>query len=378
MSKIIALYLPQFHPILENDEWYGKGFTEWTNVAQAKPLFKGHKQPRVPSDLGFYDLRLPEVRYEQAEMAKAYGINAFAFYHYWFGNGKQLLERPFQEILSDKNYSFPFMLHWANGSWFKKMWNADGKGDHLLIEQTYPGKEDAIRHFYTLLPAFKDERYIRVDSRIPFTIDQPMKSLEIIRMMDTWRELAVKEGIDDFLFIAHSAHREEVDALNKGGVEALLGKNGLYHGAYDAMIDSQYRKVMYTDLATKGMFVLRKKLGIPNVYKYEEAIKVAFGEYDKDSRVFPEVFPRFDHSPRSKGKELIYVDDSPKLFEKYMRMALDIIKDKPEERKLIFVRAWNEWGEGNYLEPDIDSGLGYLKAIKDALTQMQQKDNGNI
>lgn len=368
MPKVIALYLPQFHPIPENDKWYGKGFTEWTNVAQAKPLFKGHKQPRVPADLGFYDLRLPEVRYAQAEMAKTYGIDAFAFYHYWFGNGKQLLERPFQEILRDGEYTFPFMLHWANGPWYKKMWQAEGKGDQLLIEQLYPGEKDAVEHFYALLPAFRDKRYIRVDGKIPFTIDQPRpaESNEIGNMMKIWRELAVREGIDDFMFIAHSAHREEVDALNQGGADALLGKDGLYQGTYDAMIDSQYRKVMYTDLSAKGKYVLRKKLGLPNVYKYEDAIKVAFGEYDRDFRVFPEVFPRFDHSPRSKGKEIVYVDDSPILFKKYLLKAFEMVKEKPSDRQLVFIRAWNEWGEGNYLEPDIDSGLGYLEAIKDA------------
>ena len=366
MPKIIALYLPQFHPIPENDEWYGKGFTEWTNVAKAKPLFKGHKQPRIPADLGFYDLRVPEIRYEQAELARTYGVDAFAFYHYWFGSGKQLLERPFQNILDDKNYTFPFMLHWANGSWFKKMWQPDGHGDKLLIEQKYPGIEDAKMHFYSLLPAFKDERYIRIEGKIPFTVDQPMKSAEIINMMNLWRELAKKEGIGEFLFIAHSAHREEVDALNKGGANALLGKNGLYGGAYDAMIDSQYRKVIYANIMEKGKFVLRKKLGVPNVYKYEDALKVAFGEYDRDVNVFPEVFPRFDHSPRSNGKELIYIEDSPELFKEYMIKALNMVKKKPKERQLIFIRAWNEWGEGNYLEPDLDSGLGYLKAIKEA------------
>lgn len=364
MPKIIALYLPQFHPIPENDSWYGKGFTEWTNVALAKPLFEGHNQPRVPADLGFYDLRLPEVRYAQADLAKQYGIDAFSFYHYWFGNGKQLLERPFQNILNDKNYFFPFMLHWANGSWYKKMWNADGKGDSILIEQEYPGNEDAIMHFYALLPAFKDERYIRIDGKIPFTIDQPTKSIEIYNMMNTWRNLAIKEGLDDFMFIAHSAHREEVDALKHGGAEALLGQAGLYQGKYDAMIDSQYRKVMYANVAAKGKFVLKKKLGLPNVYHYEDALKIAFGEYDCDNRVFPEIFPRFDHSPRSKGKELIYVDDTPELFASYVKSALEVIKDKPVSRQIIFIRAWNEWGEGNYLEPDISSGLSYLEAIK--------------
>ena len=364
MARIIALYLPQFHPIKENDEWYGKGFTEWTNVAKAKPLFAGHNQPRIPADLGFYDLRLPEVMYEQAEMAKEYGIEAFAFYHYWFGNGKQLLEKPLKRMLEDKNYTFPFMIHWANGSWYKKMWNVDKSGDKLLIEQEYPGEDDAIKHFYELLPAFKDKRYIRIDGKIPFTIDQPMKSVEIINMMKTWRELAKKEKIDDFLFIAHSAHKDEVDALNTGGVEALLGENGLYHNAYDAFIDSQYRKVMYKNIKSKAKFIIRKKFGLPNVYEYEEALKCAFGDYDKDERCFPEVFPRFDHSPRSKGKELIYINDSPKLFKEYLEKALYYIKDKPQERQIVFIRAWNEWGEGNYLEPDLDSGKAYLDVIK--------------
>ena len=367
MAKIIALYLPQFHPIKENDEWYGKGFTEWTNVAKAKPLFKGHKQPRIPADLGFYDLRLPEVLYQQAEMAEKYGVSGFAFYHYWFGNGKQLLEKPFQMILQDKNYVFPFMLHWANGSWFKKMWNVDGHGDKMLIEQIYPGEDDAIQHFYALLPAFKDKRYIRIDGKIPFTIDQPMKSPEIFKMMDIWRKLAQKERIGEFLFIAHSAHREEVDALNRGGVDSLLSSNGLYKGQYDAFIDSQYRKVMYKDSKSKAKFIIRKKLGFANTYDYQEALDCAFGEYDKDIRCFPEIFPRFDHSPRSKGKELIYINDTPELFKKYVSKALDIIKNKSEERQVIFIRAWNEWGEGNYLEPDLDTGVGYLEAIKEAI-----------
>ena len=366
MAKIIAIYLPQFHPIPENDEWYGKGFTEWTNVAKARPLFKNHNQPRIPADLGFYDLRIPEIRYEQAEMAKKYGIDAFSYYHYWFGNGKQLLEKPFQEILEDKNYNFPFMLHWANGSWMKKLWNPDGKGDALLIEQKYPGEDDAIEHFYSLLSAFKDKRYIRIDGKIPFVIDKALKSNEINKTIEIWRKLAKKEEIGDFYFMAHAAHYDESTALDKGGIEALLGPNGLYKGSYDGFIDSQYRKIMYKDMKSKIKFVFRKKMGFPNVYKYSDAIKCAFGDYDKDNRVFPEVFPRFDHSPRSKGKELIYIDDTPQLFEEYMIKAIQMVKNKEVDHQLIFIRAWNEWGEGNYLEPDLDSGYGYLEAIKNA------------
>lgn len=371
--KVIALYLPQFHPIPENDEWYGKGFTEWTNVAKAKPLFWGHKQPRVPVDLGFYDLRLPDVRYAQVEMAKKYGVEGFSFYHYWFGNEKQLLEKPFQEILADKNYNFPFMLHWANGSWSKKLWNADGRGDELLIEQTYPGKEDAIKHFYTLLPAFQDERYMRMDGKIMFTVDLPLNSPEIPNILGIWRELAVKENIGDFFFIAHSAHYKEQTALSQGGAEALLGHDGLYAGAYDALIDSQYRRIMYKNFYNKAKYILRKKFRIPNVYKYKDVIKYAIADYDKDERIFPEVFPRFDHSPRSKGKELIFTGDTPELFRSYLENTFETIKNKSPVRQLVFVRAWNEWGEGNYLEPDLDTKCGYLEAIKDAMNIYEGK-----
>jgi hypothetical protein len=155
----------------------------------------------------------------------------------------------------------------------------------------------------------------------------------------------------------------------EGGADALLGNNGLYKGAYDAIIDSQYRKVMYKNLYSKAKYTLRKKMNIPNTYSYREAIKHAIAEYDKDERVFPEVFPRFDHSPRSKGKELVYTGDTPELFKEYMKKTLGIIQNKSPDRQLVFIRAWNEWGEGNYLEPDLETGCGYLEAIRDALNR---------
>lgn len=370
MAKIIALYLPQFHPIPENDVWYGKGFTEWTNVAKAKPLFKNHNQPRIPADLGFYDLRVPEIRYQQAVLAEEYGIDAFSYYHYWFGNGRMLLQRPFEEMLADSNYKFPFMLHWANGSWFKKLWSSDAK-DELLIEQTYPGDDDAEAHFYALLPAFRDPRYIRIEGKIPFTIDLPLNSPEILHIIDLWRGLATKEGIGEFLFIAHVAHRKEAEILRGEGAEALLGVNGPYGGSFDAAMDSQYRKPVYEGFDGKAKFLLRKAARLPNLYSYADAVRTAFGEYDRDERVFPEIFPRFDHSPRSHGKELIYVGDTPELFEEYVCSAIEHVRNKGEERQLIFIRAWNEWGEGNYLEPDLTSGRGYLEAIRRARGMMQ-------
>ena len=166
MIKImtLAMFLPQFHRIKENDEWWGKGFTEWTNVGTAKPLFKGHNQPRVPTELGYYDLRLPEVREQQAELARESGVTAFCYWHYWFGNGKRLLERVFDEVLESGKPDFPFCLGWANHSWYTKEWNSDGSTKNkLLIEQTYLGLEDAKMHFDYLLKAFRDPRYIKID-----------------------------------------------------------------------------------------------------------------------------------------------------------------------------------------------------------------------
>lgn len=160
--RVIAFYLPQFHPTPENDKWWGKGFTEWTNVGKAKPLFKGHYQPKVPADLGYYDLRVPETRREQAELARQYGIEGFCYWHYWFGNGRQLLQRPFQEVLASGEPDFPFCLAWANHSWEDKQFNKEG-GNKMLMEQLYPGDEDYIAHFNAVLPAFKDPRYIRVN-----------------------------------------------------------------------------------------------------------------------------------------------------------------------------------------------------------------------
>ena len=165
--RLIAFYLPQFHPIPENDEWWGRGFTEWTNVAKAVPLFRGHYQPHFPADLGFYDLRVPEVREAQAAMAKAYGIEGFCYYHYWFGHGRRLLERPFNEVLSSGKPDFPFCLCWANDTW-TGIWH--GAPNKVLIEQRYPGVEDYKAHFYALLDAFRDPRYMTVDGKKIFII----------------------------------------------------------------------------------------------------------------------------------------------------------------------------------------------------------------
>ena len=182
-ARVIAFYLPQFHPIPENDEWWGKGFTEWTNTAKAKPLFPGHYQPHVPADLGFYDLRVPEARFAQAEMAKEYGIEGFCYYHYYFA-GKRLLERPFDEVLNSGMPDFPFCLCWANQTW-TGIWH--GSPDRVLIEQTYPGPGDDERHFDYLCKAFHDQRYIKVDGKPMFLVYCPKELPEPEKTTEFWR-----------------------------------------------------------------------------------------------------------------------------------------------------------------------------------------------
>ena len=201
-ARVIAFYLPQFHPIPENDKWWMKGFTEWTNVGKARPLFPGHYQPKVPADLGYYDLRVPETRKAQADMAKEYGIEGFCYWHYWFGNGKRLLERPFNEVLASGEPDFPFCLAWANESW--RGFFHGVKTKETLITQLYPGKDDYIAHFNEVLPAFKDHRYITVEGKPIFVIYQPFDHPEMKDFIELWRTLAKQNGLKGIHFVGHT------------------------------------------------------------------------------------------------------------------------------------------------------------------------------
>ena len=188
-ARIIAYYLPQYHPIPENDKYWGKGFTEWPNVVQARPLFRGHKQPHIPADLGFYDLRLPEVREEQAQLARKAGIEGFMYWHYWFGGGKELLERPFNEVVNSGKPAFPFCLGWANHDWSTKSWTVNKNFKNVMIaKQTYPGDEDIILHFNTYLKAFRDPRYIKVDGRLLFVVFKPLDVPNMKRHIELWQQ----------------------------------------------------------------------------------------------------------------------------------------------------------------------------------------------
>ena len=222
--QVFAFYLPQFHPTPHNDEWWGKGFTEWTNVAKAKPLFRGHYQPKIPADLGFYDLRLPIVREQQVKLAKEAGVTGFCYYHYWFGKGEQELELPFNEVVDSGKPDFPFCLCWANETWSRKFWNKDGivseKQD--LTVQKYLGEEDDRMHFESLEKAFHDKRYIRIDGRLLFMIYKPLAFNGVNKFIKLWNTLAKEKGLEGFYFVAYSVDADkEYESLKTLGFDPV-------------------------------------------------------------------------------------------------------------------------------------------------------------
>ncbi|WP_462266502.1 glycosyltransferase WbsX family protein [Mucilaginibacter sp.] len=354
-ARVIAFYLPQFHPIPENDEWWGKGFTEWTNTGRAKKLFKGHYQPRVPADLGYYDLRLPEVREAQAEMAKYAGVEGFAYWHYWWA-GKRLIERPFQEVLASGKPDLPFSLAWANETWSGVWLGNPGK---ILMEQTYPGPKDYEAHFYALLDAFQDPRYMRVDDKPVFTLYKPFKLPDAKAYIEQWNELAIKNGLKGIYFVGCSGVPSlEINKILEMGFDAVNT-----NGAYDARCTIEGRLVQNIKLK------LMEKVGgvLLNRYKYKDVVKHMLSDKDKLENVFPSILPQWDNSPRSGRRSVIYTGSTPELFKKHVAEAVQLVSHKKDDHKVIFLKSWNEWAEGNYVEPDMVYGYGYLDALKEVL-----------
>ena len=354
-ARVIAFYLPQFHPIPENDEWWGKGFTEWTNVGKAKPLFRGHYQPRVPADLGYYDLRVSKTREEQAQMAKEAGIEGFCYWHYWFGNGKRLLERPFNEVLASGKPNFPFCLAWANASWEDKLFNKDGS-KKILIEQIYPGEGDHINHFHALLPAFNDKRYIRVDDKPLFMVYSYREIPEVSSFIQLWNRLAKENGLKGIHFIAHTYNEHDIDSLMGMG----------FNGVNIVRLFHFFRKD-FSFIERCYMKAMRLLFGKGRIVSYARASKSFTDKEDSLEYCYPTIIPNWDHSPRSGRSGHIIVDSNPSLFFKHVKSALKTIEKKESQHSLIFLKSWNEWAEGNYMEPDLKYGRGYLNALKEAL-----------
>lgn len=371
-ARVIALYLPQYHPVAENDKYWGKGFTEWTNVAKAKPLFKGHYQPRIPADLGFYDLRLPQVRKEQAELAKEAGIEGFCYWHYWFGNGKQVLEMPFNEVLKSGDPDFPFCLGWANHDWSNKTWTKTKSfsQDTTIFKQEYPGDDDYINHFNSLLPAFKDHRYITVDGKPLFVIFQGKEIPDVKHFIELWQKLAKKNGFPGIYFVARVMALGNVNIRNTANLEAAIMP------AYQEYLDLGFDAInsvtlKYAQIKAKGKFdkivksVSRRYFGgvVLDKYRYEDIVRNMYTNEDMREDVIPQLIPRRDRSPRSGRKAEIYYGSTPEKFGHAIDRALKCIENKRPEHKLLFLNAWNEWGEGAYIEPDLKYGTQYLEVL---------------
>ncbi|WP_026523070.1 glycosyltransferase WbsX family protein [Butyrivibrio sp. VCB2001] len=358
--RIISFYLPQYYPTETNDRWYGKGFTEWTNVAKAKPLYKGHYEPHIPADLGFYDLRVAETRRAQAKMAQEYGIEAFCYWTYWFGNGVTELDGPLWDMYNDESIKISYCLGWANCSWEKKFWNNEAKGNLIIQEQRYLGKDDYKKFFYRMLPLFKDKRYFRVDNKLFFIIHYPLDNRdEVKNFVECWRGLAEKEGLTGFYFAAADFDSRSKEEILDLGIDAIYNMDtiNIHHRL------SVARKVL--------LKIKRELFGFPTVFNYKDAIKYMVTDDCKNDNVIPVVAPNWDHSPRSGRNAIILKDCEPRYFKKVLLRAKKIVSTKKDDHQIVIVQSWNEWGEGNHLEPDLKYGKGYLEAIADVMGERE-------
>jgi len=350
-ARVIAFYLPQFHPTPENDEWWGKGFTEWTNVASARRFFKGHEQPRVPADLGFYDLRLSESRIAQAEMAATFGVEGFCYWHYWFA-GRRMLERPFNEVLVSGQPDFPFCLGWANHSW-NGIWKDEPY--RKLIDQTYPGGEDDTAHFRYLLQAFRDKRYITVDEKPLLFVNGPQDMPDAKRRFDQWREMALKEGLKGLYIVGMNDLR--FDNAVELGLDAITTSTLGIKTSDNSLVNNSLRAIWGVKR--------RLSIGGPRVIEYEDAVRHLIPDLHRfGCKAYPCVYPNWDNTPRKGRKGLVLANSTPELFETHLRDAVKAVENNDPEHKIIFLKSWNEWAEGNYLEPDTKWGLRYLEAVR--------------
>ena len=377
-ARVIALYLPQFHPIPENDEWWGPGFTEWHNVVKARPLFRGHYQPRIPADLGFYDLRLPEVREAQAALAQEAGVEGFCYYHYWFGHGKQLLERPFNEVLASGKPNLPFCLCWANHDWTNKTWKRGSslRRDSMIMQMHYDF-DDHAAHFRALLPAFRDARYIKVDGKPLFGIWAPRKFPEVRRFIDLWQQMARENGLEGIHFVGYTENVRKT-VRDENGKQTYWDVNqagNVYREILDMGFDAVIASGMYrAQTLCKGrlrtvLSVLANQTCLPITFRtdYARTMRHYYVAEDAWENVYPTLMPQWDRTPRAGLKTNPLVDSTPEKFQVTIEQALQMVKAKAPEHQILFLKAWNEWGECNYVEPDQRFGHGYLQAIRKAL-----------
>lgn len=354
MPRLIAFYLPQFHPNKENDGWWGKGFTEWTNVALSRPLFKGHFQPQIPGELGFYDLRLRQTSIEQAILAREHGIEGFIYWHYWIEKGKVLLDLPYNKMLSSGVPDFPFCLAWANHSWKGVFFGSD----KMLIEQKYGGDEDYISHFQYVINAFKDKRYMTVGNKPIFYIYSPKTFPDCKHFTELWNRMAIEEGFTDGIhFIGEGVKLEDI---KKYGLNAVSYTNHRRIASHKAVnIRNKYLQYF--------TWLIIRKRGL-QVYEYKDAMKYFLYDAVTPENVYPSIIPNWDTTPRLGKNATILHNSTPELFGQHVNQVLCSVSQKiSEENNIVFIKSWNEWAEGNYLEPSWKYGRQYLEKLKECI-----------
>lgn len=374
--RIITYYLPQFHNIPENNEWWGDGFTEWVNVKAAKPLFEGHRQPKVPLNENYYNLLDDDVKVWQAKIAKEHGVYGFCYYHYWF-SGKMLLEKPMEQMLQNKAVDIPFCISWANETWTKAWVNDEKK---ILILQKYGEKDEWKQHFDYLLPFFKDDRYIKENNKPLFIIYRPEVIECLNEMLDYWNQLAIENGFDGMCFAYQTINMDitngsdtsrfdydiefqpsyaRFDMSNRKGKLAALKK-------IRRNVAKWFEKKFGIDLLRYTSPMTARKLLHANSIDYSEAWEAILARKPISNKCIPGAFAAWDNTPRHKERGWVYTNNTPEIFEKYLEKQI-IRAREVYHKDMIFMYAWNEWAEGGYLEPDEEHGYAYLDAIKTAL-----------
>lgn len=370
--KIIAFYLPQFHETKENNEWWGKGFTEWVNVKKAVPLFEGHRQPRVPLDDNYYDLIDDSVKEWQISLAKKYGIYGFCIYHYWF-NGHLLLEKPVEQYLHNKSLDLPFCLCWANENWTTQWVDSNSR---ILIEQKYGDKKDWVNHFNYFLPFFKDSRYIKENNKPLLVIYRPDIIDNLNEMLECWEDMAIQNGFDGIVYAnqnssniwreannkkikynieyqPNTAKQWRIESSKKENITRKIGRN-IKKILNKIMPWKEWSEITFTNMDSKE--------------NYDEIWETILTHHPKNDKAVAGAFVDWDNTPRKGKRGSVYIGASPEKFKSYFEKLVEKVK-KEYTTDYIFVFAWNEWGEGGYLEPDKDNGYGYLEAIRDAISK---------
>lgn len=367
--KIIAFYLPQFHSFPENDEWWGKGFTEWTNTKKGKPNFKGHYQPHTPLNEHYYDLvKEPEILQAQIDLAKKYGVDGFCFYHYWFAHGKKLMEKPIERILDDKTLNIPFCLCWANENWSRR-W--DGSEQSVLIAQDYGDKQDRKNHIEYLIKFFLDKRYLKDEKGQPILLiykPQLIENLDVL--LSEWRKAVIAAGFPGVCFVCQYPQndrniRDKFDHwidFEPAATTSIPGDN------FMRALKNSPKYAVEVGI-TKALQLL--KIRTFKKYSYRDAVKASVNRPMESEREWVGAFTGWDNTARRGKNSIVYDGSTPEIFENYVKKQLEKSIESKQEG-IVFINAWNEWAEGAHLEPDEKYGFKYLEALKNARIAVQE------